>query len=216
MTRPISRKELFQVGGVVAIGWGAAQFFQRIAPLGRDVSANLTAQKLLLDRGSPRVDVADADLTVVLFTDYQCPACKLAAPEFDAAVRRDGGVRVIYKDWPIFGPVSDHAARVAVASARQGIYPALHMRLMQERRKLDNGVLKANVEVAGGDWAVLLDDIAVHRKAIDQSIARNGAEAFALGLEGTPSYLIGTILVVGGLDEDEFIAAFAQARKQRA
>lgn len=212
MARAVSRREVFQLGAVVAVGWGAAQLFQRAAPIGVDASGNRTAQKLLLDQDSPRHDVADADLTVVVFTDYQCPACRRAAPELDAAVRRDGRVRVIFKDWPIFGPVSEQAARVAIASARQGIYPALHLRLMAERLRLDDDVLKASVEAAGGDWAQLARDLAVHRTAIDRSLVRNGADAFGLGLEGTPAYLIGTTLVVGGLDEGDFIRAFAQAR----
>jgi protein-disulfide isomerase len=215
MARPISRKELLQLGGVVAVGWGAAQLFQRAAPIGVDVGDNRTAQRLLRDQDSPRADVAGADLTVVVFTDYQCPACKLAAPELDAAVRRDGRVRVIFKDWPIFGPVSEQAARVAVASARQGIYPALHHRLMAERRRLDDDILQTNVEAAGGDWARLVGDLDTHRTAIDRGLARNGADAFALGLEGTPSYLIGSTRVVGALDEGEFSRAFAQARARQ-
>ena len=213
MARPVSRRELLQLGVVAALGWGAARFFQQLAPIGQDASANRTARRLLSDTASPRMGPADADLIVVVFTDYQCPACKLSAPELDAAVRSDGRVRVIFKDWPIFGPVSDHAARVALAAARQGVFPVLHQRLMAERRALRSDVLKANVEAAGGDWAMVLDDLARHRRAIDQSIARNGADAFALGLEGTPAWLIGTRLVVGALDEDKFYRAFAQVRQ---
>lgn len=213
MPRTFSRKELLQLGGVVAVGWGSALLLQHFAPIGRDASGNRTAQKLLHDRTSPQLENAEADLTVVVFTDYQCPACKLAAPALEAAARRDGRVRVIYRDWPIFGAVSEHAARIAVASARQGVYPALHRNLMQERRKLNGAVLQANVEAAGGDWSILLDDLEAHRKTIDQSLARNAADAFALGLEGTPAYLIGTRLVVGAIDEDEFLAAFAAARR---
>lgn len=214
--RALSRRELLQLGGVCAIGWGAAKVFQGVAPIGRDVSVVRVAGKLLLDRESPRLENAAADLTVVVFADYQCPACKLAAPALAAAVRQDGRVRVIYKDWPIFGPMSDRAARVAVASAHQGIYPALHTNLMQERRKLGDAVLQANVEAAGGNWRMLEQDLRTHRKAIDRRIARNGAEAFALSLEGTPAYLVGTILVVGAIDERAFSATFAEARSARA
>jgi protein-disulfide isomerase len=153
---------------------------------------------------------------VIVFTDYQCPACKRAAPALAAAFRRDGRVRIIFKDWPIFGPVSERAARVAVASARQGIYPAVHMRLMAERRGLDDAVLQAAVEAAGGSWPRLLADLATHRLAIDRRIAGNGAEAFALSLEGTPSYVVGTLLIVGGMDEAGFTAAFAAARAAKA
>lgn len=212
MARAPTRRELLQLGGVAAAGWAAALLLQRTAPIGRDVSQNLTAQELLHDQQSPRLENSAADLTVVIFADYQCPACKRAAPALAAAVQRDGRVRVIFKDWPIFGPVSEHAARVALASARQGIYPALHARLMGERRDLGDDVLKADVEAVGGNWQMLLGDLAAHREAIDRRIARNGAEAFALSLEGTPAYLIGPLLIVGGMDEAGFTAAIAQAR----
>ncbi len=215
MARAPTRRELLQLGGVAAVAWGAAQFFQRAAPLGRDVSGNLTAQALLLDRESPRLDNPAADLTVVIFTDYQCPACKLSAPALAAAVRRDGRIRLIFKDWPILGPVSATAARVAVAANRQGIYPALHARLMQERRSLDDAVLQDAVEAAGGNWQRLLADLAAHRTAIDQRIARTGADAMALGIDGTPAFVIGTMLIIGGRDEDGFLDAFAEARAVR-
>jgi protein-disulfide isomerase len=215
MARAPTRRELLQLGGVAAVAWGGAQFFQRAAPLGRDVSGNLTAQALLLDRESPRLDNPAADLTVVIFTDYQCPACKLSAPALAAAVRRDGRIRLIFKDWPILGPVSATAARVAVAANRQGIYPALHGRLMQERRSLDDAVLQDAVEAAGGNWQRLLADLAAHRTAIDQRIARTGADAMALGIDGTPAFVIGTMLIIGGRDEDGFLDAFAEARAVR-
>ncbi len=214
MARAPTRRELLQLGGVAAVGWGVALFFQRAAPIGRDVSGNLTAQELLFDRDSPRLDNPAADLTVVIFTDYQCPACKRSAPALAAAVRRDGRVRLIFKDWPILGPASDQAARVAVAAIPQGIYPALHSRLMQERHSLDDAVLQAAVEAAGGNWQRLLADLAINRTAIDQRIARTGADAMALSIDGTPAFVIGTILIVGGLDEDGFLDAFAEARSR--
>jgi protein-disulfide isomerase len=45
-------------------------------------------------------------------------------------------------------------------------------------------------------------------------LARNGAQAFALGLGGTPGYLIGSILVRGALREAEFTRAFTEAREK--
>lgn len=203
------------MGGVLAVGWGAAKVFQRTAPLGRDVSANLTAQRLLQDRASPRRDVRNADLTMVVFTDYQCPACKVATPEMDAALKADGRVRTIYKDWPIFGPRSERAAQIALASVTQGIYPVLHNRLMAERRQLDDKIFQANVEAAGGNWLQLLEHLAAQKPAINQALARTSNDAFALSLPGTPAYLIGSILIVGGMDQSTFSRAFTQARNNR-
>jgi protein-disulfide isomerase len=211
----LSRREWLQLAGVLAAGWGAARLFQHAAPLGRDVSTNLTAQRLLHDQTSPRLEAADADLTMIVFTDYQCPACKVAAPHMDAAIKRDGRIRVIYKDWPIFGPRSERAARIALASVPQGIYTALHSRLMAQRRQLDDDILRADVEATGGNWPQLLAHLAASKTAINQSLARTSNEAFALSLPGTPAYIIGNILIVGGLNESTFPRAFAEARSQR-
>lgn len=214
MGQAISRRQALQLGAVVVVGWGAAKLFQRAAPIGRDVSDNITAQRLLHDRLSPRVEVPGADLTMVVFTDYQCPACKVAAPAMHAAVAGDGRVRVIFRDWPIFGPRSEHAARVALAAAAQGIYPQLHRRLMAERRQLDDAVLQAAVEASGGDWARLQADLVGQEQSIQQQIARTSQDAFALSLPGTPSFVIGSILVVGGMDEAGFARAFGEARSR--
>jgi protein-disulfide isomerase len=130
-----------------------------------------------------------------------------------AAVRADGRVRLVYRDWPIFGAVSERAARLALASDYQGIYPDVHDALMHAG-SLDDATVRLAVEQAGGDWARLLVDLAAHRGAIDAHLARNAAHAQALGLEGTPGYLAGPILIRGAMDETAFRRAFAQARAE--
>lgn len=209
----ISRKQLLQLLVVILIGWGFGQFLQRTAPLGRDVSANATAQDLLHDHSSPSREVADPTLTLVVFTDYQCPACKHANAAMDAAVERDGHVRIVYKDWPIFGALSEQAARIAIAADRQGIYPAVHTRLMNERRPLDEKVMLQAVVKSGGSWAQIQNDLRDHTADIDTQLNLNRRDAFSLGIAGTPAYLAGPILVSGGLDETEFAKAFALGRK---
>lgn len=137
MSALLSRKELIQLIVVVLFGWAAGQILLRTAPIGRDMSGSTVVQGLLRDRSSPSREVSAPTLTLVVFTDFQCPACKLAEPAMNSAVARDGHVRIVYKDWPIFGAVSEQAARVAIAAGRQGLYPAIHTRLMDERRPLN-------------------------------------------------------------------------------
>ena len=156
--------------------------------------------------------VAEPTLTLVVFTDYQCPACKRAHPAMERALARDGHVRVVYVDWPVFGQVSERAARVALASERQGVYPAVHSRLMAEDRPLTDAVLREAVERAGGDWSRLRRDLVAHGPAIDRQLGRNRQTAFGLGIPGTPAYLAGPVLIKGALDEDEFRRAFAEGR----
>lgn len=210
--RRISRRELLQLAGVVAVGYGVSAVLQSTAPLGRDVSTNSHAQALLRNPGGPTEGPNDADLRVVIFTDYQCPACRKAAPELDAAYRDDAQVQLAYKDWPIFGAVSEQAARVALAANYQGIYPAVHHALMRERRQLDRGVLELAVQQAGGRWDRIERDLKEHAQAIDLALGRNRADAFALGIAGTPAFLIGPLLVIGALSRGDFAKAFEQAR----
>ncbi len=128
------------------------------------------------------------------------------------AVAKDGKVRVVYKDWPIFGPASERAAEVAIASDFQHIYPLVHDRLMTGR--VDGDVaLRAAVELSGGDWRQLQRDLARNKTVIDAQLGRIRLQAFQLGLGGTPGYLIGPILVRGAMSEREFTRIFKQARE---
>lgn len=187
--------------------------FRRTAPLGRDVSGNEVAQWLLRGRGAPREGPADADVTVVVFTDYQCPACRKAEPQLRMAFEDDRKVAIVYKDWPIFGPVSQRAARVALAADRQSIYPQVHHALMRERRLLEPPVLRDVIERAGGRWDRIERDLTDHGRAIDAALAQTRREAFLLGISGTPAFLIGPSLIEGALDRSEFRRAFRAARK---
>ncbi|KQU62529.1 hypothetical protein ASG67_01630 [Sphingomonas sp. Leaf339] len=194
------------------LGWAVGQLFQSARPVGRDVGDNPVARSLLRDRQVPSSGAADPTLALVVFTDYQCPACRLAAPAMDAAVASDGQVRILYRDWPIFGAASERAARIALAADRQGIYPPLHRLLMAERRRLDDRVLAEAVGAAGGDWHRVLADLRRYDAAITAQLDRTRDAARRLGLAGTPSYLIGPLLVEGAMDEAGFRRAFAAAR----
>lgn len=125
----------------------------------------------------------------------------------------DGAVRIAYKDWPIFGAISEYAARVALAAHRQGIYPALHHALMAEPARLDPPVLRRVVQRLGGDWLRIERELEHFSRGFDLALEQIRSEAFLLGLPGTPAFLIGDRLVIGALSEAEFRRAFALARE---
>ncbi|NTZ43938.1 DsbA family protein [Altererythrobacter sp. SALINAS58] len=204
-------KQLLALLGLIAAGVLTSYLLQGSRPLGRYVGDNASAVATLQDDRSPEVTRGTADLTLVLFTDYQCPACRKADPAMRSAIIKDGNVRVVYKDWPVFGQRSEEAAKVALAAHRQGIYPSVHQALMGSRR-LDDAALRAAVERSGGNWQRLQDDLVHHRSAFDDELAKNSWGAFSLGLDGTPGYLIGPFLIEGALNEREFLQAFAHAR----
>lgn len=212
--RRLSRREWLQLGGVVALGYGASVFLRSTAPLGIDVSRNAIAQGLLRDPGGPMEGPEGADLRVVVFTDYLCPACRRAAPALDGAMQEDGRVEAAYKDWPIFGDISEQAARLALAGESQGLYFTIHHALMRERRLPSRDLIREIVEREGGDWARLERDLQSRRTTIEAALAATANQAFALGLGGTPAFLIGPLLVKGALGRSDFTKAFAQARSR--
>ena len=210
MPAPLSRRQAVQLGAVVAGGWAVGEVLRRTAPIGRDVGP--AADAILASGGSPESGPSDATLRFAVFSDYRCPACRYAFPAMEEAVRRDGQVRVIYKDWPIFGPPSERAASIALAGAEQGIYPAVHRRLMTDSRIIADDMLSEVVTGAGGDWTRATVWLAAHKEAVAARLRANAQEAFSIGLAGTPGYLVGPLLVMGAIDETDFRRLFARAR----
>ncbi len=209
----LTRRDTFQLAGLVAGAALVTALLRMRRPLGEDVGDILSAGARSDDRSSPSEENPSADLTLVAFTDYRCPACRVAHPAMKRAVTSDGRVRIVYKDWPIFGAVSERAARVAIASDRQGIYPRVHDRLMTGPAH-DDEALRSAVEDSGGEWSRVQADLARHGSSISALLAQHGREALALRLAGTPGYLIGTIRVRGALNEAEFLRGFGEAREQ--
>ncbi len=203
----LTRKELLTLAGLVAAAAALSFVLRSTWPVGDDVGDLASVREILADRQSPSRETAGADVTLVVFTDYQCGACRLANGAMMAALRRDPKVRVVYKDWPIFGARSQRAARIALAASYQGIYPALHHALM-ESPGVEDADLQREIAAAGGNWEQVLRDLERHGGEIDAQLARNATQAYALGLGGTPGYLAGPYLVRGAMDEGEFIRAF--------
>jgi protein-disulfide isomerase len=205
-------KAAFQLLALIVVGFLIAYVLKEHAPVGKNVGGKTAVQEVRLDQSSPSLQVVDADVTIIAFSDYGCPACRTAYPAMKRAVLEDTHTRVVYKDWPIFGPASERAAKVAIASSFQGIYPAVHDALMRAR-SLDGDELRAAVEKSGGSWHQIEVDLVRRNDTIEAQLDRNRRQAFKLGLSGTPGFLIGAILVRGAVSEEQFKRAIAEARQ---
>ena len=170
-------------------------------------------QAVLADSASPSVGPANGDVTVIVFTDYLCPICRGADPALDRVRAADPKIRVVYKDWPLFGARSRYAARVALAADRQGKYLAVHNAMMRTRRSLDAATVQAVAVEAGADWPRLQADLQAQGATVDSQLTRHASEAWSLGLEGTPAYLVGPFLVPGAMSEGALRHAIAAARR---
>jgi protein-disulfide isomerase len=153
------------------------------------------------------------DLTIVAFLDYNCPFCKKAEPDLIRLVKADGRIRLVHKDWPILGDASVYGAQLALAAKYQGRYDAVHRALMAiPGRKIPKERMLEAVAASGVDVARLEEDRKAHQAEIAALLQRNLDQADALGLQGTPVFLIGQLKVAAALDYDGFRQAVAQAR----
>ena len=98
---------------------------------------DLSRKAVIDDPVAPKRAGTAYDVTVVEFFDYNCPYCRRMEPVLNALLRSDPKVRIVYRDWPIFGPASREASRAAVASQWQGRHAAFHGALLASPARLD-------------------------------------------------------------------------------
>lgn len=158
--------------------------------------------------GNPKGDV-----TIVAFEDYNCTNCKASEPALQKLVKDDGHIRVVYKDWPIFGKASVYGAEIALAAKYQGKYLVAHDVLMKIPGA---GVSETRMTQALREASIAIDrlhkDLKIHREEIRRLIRRNTKQAVGLGYEGTPIFLIGPYEVNAVLDYAGFKKFVAKAR----
>ena len=193
--------------------------------LGMDIAAGpalgqadnvLTEALVLRDPEIPVAGNAAGDITIVEYFDYQCPYCRKLEPELRQVVHDDGKVRLVLKDWPILGPVSVTAARMALASKYQDKFVQAHDALIGVNSKLTEPRIREVLAGAGIDVDRLDRDLANNATAIDAILARNNEQAAAFDFRGTPSFIVGKFRVPGVLTMAQFGQAIADARKAAA
>ncbi len=166
--------------------------------------------QLLNDGASPVGGNPQGDVTVVEFFDYRCGYCKGVAPDVKKLLQEDPNVRLVYKEFPILGPESALAARAALAAHAQGKYRPFHDALMAASGPLTMPAILQLARKAGLDAAKLR--LAMEAPEIRATIERNRALADALGITGTPAFVVGTELVPGAVDLHALKALVSQAR----
>lgn len=168
------------------------------------------ADEIFRDPASPVGGNSKGDVTLVEFFDYNCKYCRAVAPTMAEVSLNDPGLRIVYKEFPILGPGSEAAARVALAAARQGKYHELHQALMTVESPVTEEKAIGAADAAGLDLERLKRDLS--DPAIAETIARNHALAAALGINGTPGFVIADQLVPGAIDRATMERMIADAR----
>ena len=168
--------------------------------------------EILRDRAAPVAGNPDGDVTVVEFFDYRCPYCKTVAERVIDTAKKDGKVKVLFKELPILGPESVFAARAALAAHRQGKYIELHLALMRTRERLNEEVVFRIAKGTGLDMEKLTKDMS--SPEIKRQLEQNVELAEELNIRGTPAFIVGDTLAPGAIDVATLETLIADARKK--
>lgn len=173
------------------------------------------ASTLLVAPGTPFAGAAQGDITVVEYLDYNCPYCRKMHSELQTLLKADPKARVLYKQWPVFGPVSTYAARAVLAASWQGRYVAAHDALITSSDPLDSQkAVRRHLAAGGIDLARLDRDLNARKREIDALLTRSEEEAQLLDLRGTPALVVGSTLVPGGLPSATLQRLVTQERQE--
>jgi protein-disulfide isomerase len=153
---------------------------------------------------------AKGDVTVVEFMDYNCGWCRKSVKELQSLLGTDKNVRVVMKEFPIFGEGSEYAARAALASVKQGKYWALHQALFAFEGKVTAEVVDQVAAEQGVDVAKMKVDMKA--ADIDTSVKANQALAQSLALTGTPAFIVDDHLIPGYTELSNLQALLATTR----
>ncbi|WP_181170070.1 MULTISPECIES: thioredoxin domain-containing protein [unclassified Mesorhizobium] len=198
--RPIDRRVLMK---------GAASLAVMVANLGPAFAAP-SIKEVTFDPAIPALGNPNGDVTIAEFVDYQCPVCKLVFIELRKLMAEDRGIRLVMKDWPIFGDASRDAALMALSSGSR--YAAAVDALMANRRALSPHRTDAILDAAGANSAGLRAELAGREPKLGALLARTQAQASAFELRGTPALVIGGKLYRRGMPVAELRQAVATAR----
>jgi protein-disulfide isomerase len=142
-------------------------------------------------------------IEMVEFFDYNCGFCKHALPDMVKLLDSNHDIKFVLKEFPVLGEGSVEAAKVAVAARMQDPkkYMQFHQKLLGGRGAADKARALAVAREVGFDVARIERDMA--SEEVNTTIAEDMKLADALGINGTPSYVVGEDLVVGAVGFDE-------------
>src|SRR5690606_10376913 len=142
----------------------------------------------------------DGSITMVEFFDYNCGFCKRSVSDVVSLIDTDPDLRVVLKEFPILGPNSVFASRAAIAARKQGKYWEFHLAMMRARGTNDPAQVMRIAEEVGLDTDQLEADM--NAPEVDQTIEQSFALANAMGIQGTPAFIIDDHLIAGALGLD--------------
>ena len=146
------------------------------------------------------------DVVLVEFFDYACPYCKASNPAIDRLVAEDSGLRVVYRELPILGPDSVTAARLSLAASKAGRFGQFHDALWAAGKP-------GPQTIAAASQAAGIAPQPAESQDIEAELKKNFQLAGALGVRGTPVFVVGDRVLDSAVGYDKLKEAVEAARK---
>jgi len=184
------------------------------------LTANAQSANALLRGNYPVAGNPKGNITVVEFFDYQCSHCASMAPVISAVIRSNPNVRFVFKDFPIRGPMSEYAARAALAANMQGKYYQLNHALLTTNEPLTKENVISIAKANGLNTKKLEKDM--FSATVTNQLKGTYQLAQELKLTGTPAFFIGKTnsnslsnvnYVLGEMSQSDLQTAIDQAKK---
>ncbi len=160
--------------------------------------------------GQPAIGSEHPAVTLVEFFDYNCGYCKRSLDTVLNIINSENDVRVIFLEYPILAPSSTTAAKAALAAERQGRYLDLHTALMEHRGALTDEIVLEIAASEGLNVDTLMADM--ESSEIVRQVDRNRALGQALGINGTPTFLVEREIIPGAIEEADLRQLIEAAR----
>lgn len=179
----------------------------------REVAGRLAAAGDDLETPFPGAVLGNPEgsITLVEFSDYACGFCRSSAQDVAALVKANPDLRVVLREYPILSEQSVEAARMALAAAQQGKFAAFHMAMFEAGRPspetIEQAARKAGLDLDAARAAIATGEL-------DKELQKNTAIAQSLGIDGTPGWIAGEQLIVGGVGPDALGELIEDARTE--
>jgi protein-disulfide isomerase len=191
---------------------------------GKELTTTPQQAKLIYNpRGNVIAGNPKGDVTLVEFFDYQCPYCRKMTPVIDKLIERDPNLRVVFKEYLLFGPSSEPATRAALAANKQGKYLEMRDALMRATKPLTTPEIMQIAKNVGVDTKQLVNDMAA--PDISRQIDENNQLANQINITGAPVFIVASssiansqtsnpqLFLMGAASEEKLKGMISKVRK---
>jgi protein-disulfide isomerase len=168
------------------------------------------AETIFKSKIDPVIGNPKGNAVVVEFMDYNCGWCKKSVGELTQLLETDKDVKVLFKEFPIFGPDSEYAAKAALAANLQGKYWEMHKALFAVEGRVNAAVVDDVATQLGLDVARMKRDM--ETPEITKQIDNNHGLGQLLALTGTPAFIFDQTVVASYIALDEMKSSVAEVR----